>query len=62
MHSKGKGIADSALPFKRTPASWLKLSAAEIEAEGAFCRGARSGVGARLPCAGAPPGPPPPPV
>jgi small subunit ribosomal protein S13e len=35
MHSNGKGIADSALPFKRTPSTWLKTSAAEIEAEGA---------------------------
>ena len=30
MHSNGKGISDSALPFKRTASSWLKTSAEEI--------------------------------
>eukprot|EP00004_Rigifila_ramosa_P018671 TRINITY_DN466_c1_g1_i1.p1 TRINITY_DN466_c1_g1~~TRINITY_DN466_c1_g1_i1.p1 ORF type:complete len:161 (+),score=35.31 TRINITY_DN466_c1_g1_i1:30-485(+) len=30
MHSPGKGISSSALPFKRTPPSWLKTSPAEI--------------------------------
>ncbi|KAJ9147774.1 hypothetical protein P3X46_029896 [Hevea brasiliensis] len=26
MHSRGKGISASALPYKRTPPSWLKTS------------------------------------
>lgn len=30
MHSRGKGIAASALPYKRSPPSWLKVSAAEV--------------------------------
>ena len=30
-YGSGKGIADSALPYKRTPPSWLKTSAAEVE-------------------------------
>jgi len=31
MHAPGKGIAGSSLPFKRTPPSWLKLTAAQVE-------------------------------
>ena len=31
MHSGGKGIAASALPYKRTPPSWLKTTAAQVE-------------------------------
>ena len=27
MHSPGKGMASSALPYKRTPPAWLKISA-----------------------------------
>jgi len=30
MHSNGKGISDSALPYKRTPPAWLKLGTNEI--------------------------------
>jgi len=30
MHSRGKGIADSALPYKRTPPSWLKITPGEV--------------------------------
>ena len=30
MHSKGKGMSSSALPYKRSPPSWLKISAAEV--------------------------------
>ncbi|CAO1613051.1 unnamed protein product [Jaminaea pallidilutea] len=30
MHSKGKGIASSALPYKRTPPSWLKTDPQSI--------------------------------
>ncbi|MQL97507.1 hypothetical protein Taro_030197 [Colocasia esculenta] len=35
MHSRGKGISGSALPYKRTPASWLKISPPDV---GALCR------------------------
>jgi small subunit ribosomal protein S13e len=31
MHSNGKGIARSSLPYKRTPAVWLKASSTEVE-------------------------------
>jgi len=30
MHSKGKGISDSALPYRRTPPSWLKTSTEQV--------------------------------
>eukprot|EP00296_Roombia_truncata_P008906 JP447432.1.p2 GENE.JP447432.1~~JP447432.1.p2 ORF type:complete len:152 (+),score=63.32 JP447432.1:64-519(+) len=30
MHSNGKGISSSALPYRRTPPSWLKTSVAEV--------------------------------
>mmetsp|Transcript_28024 Transcript_28024/g.39512 ORF Transcript_28024/g.39512 Transcript_28024/m.39512 type:complete len:152 (+) Transcript_28024:1847-2302(+) len=30
MHSGGKGISNSALPYRRTPPSWLKISSAEV--------------------------------
>lgn len=30
MHSKGKGKSRSALPYKRTPPSWLKLTSQEV--------------------------------
>merc|ERR1712178_534642 len=30
MHSKGKGISKSALPYRRTPPSWLKTSPSEV--------------------------------
>jgi len=30
MHSGGKGIAGSSLPYKRTPPSWLKAKASEV--------------------------------
>ena len=31
MHSNGKGMSDSALPYKRTPPAWLKTSKADVE-------------------------------
>ena len=31
MHSNGKGISRSALPYKKSPPSWLKVTAAEVE-------------------------------
>lgn len=30
MHSKGKGISSSALPYRRTPPSWLKTSPEDV--------------------------------
>merc|ERR1711974_22008 len=30
MHSKGKGISSSAMPYRRTPPSWLKVQANEV--------------------------------
>jgi small subunit ribosomal protein S13e len=30
MHSNGKGMADSALPYKRTPPSWLKTTSHDV--------------------------------
>jgi hypothetical protein len=30
MHSKGKGMSGSALPYKRTPPSWLKVTSEEV--------------------------------
>jgi len=30
MHSNGKGISRSALPYKRTPPSWLKVTPQEV--------------------------------
>eukprot|EP01038_Epipyxis_sp_PR26KG_P005001 gene5001-6986_t len=31
MHSGGKGIAKSSLPYKRSPPSWLKATATQVE-------------------------------
>ncbi|KAL7563003.1 hypothetical protein ACA910_013528 [Epithemia clementina (nom. ined.)] len=31
MHAPGKGIARRALPYKRTPPSWLKVSPEDVE-------------------------------
>lgn len=44
MYSKGKGIADSALPYKRTQASWVKQTSVEVEADGASGGGGARGV------------------
>ncbi|KAJ3275019.1 ribosomal 40S subunit protein S13 [Terramyces sp. JEL0728] len=30
MHAPGKGISSSALPYRRTPAPWMKTTAAEV--------------------------------
>lgn len=30
MHSKGKGLSRSSLPYKRSPASWVKITDAEV--------------------------------
>jgi small subunit ribosomal protein S13e len=42
MHSPGKGISGSSLPYKRTPPSWLKLSSTEVSE--AICKLARKGL------------------
>ena len=42
MHSPGKGIAKSALPYKRSAPTWLKISAAEIEDH--VCKLAKKGL------------------
>ena len=31
MHSGGKGISKSSVPYKRSPASWLKVTASQVE-------------------------------
>jgi small subunit ribosomal protein S13e len=42
LHSKGKGIASSAVPYKRTPPSWMKTSSDEVEDH--VCRLAKKGL------------------
>ncbi|CAM9791320.1 unnamed protein product [Sphacelaria rigidula] len=42
MHSGGKGIAKSSLPYKRSPPSWLKISAAEVTDH--VCKLAKKGL------------------
>ncbi|KAG4096251.1 40S ribosomal protein S13-like [Mizuhopecten yessoensis] len=41
MHAPGKGIASSALPYKRTPPSWLKTSSEEVVEQ--ICKLAKKG-------------------
>jgi small subunit ribosomal protein S13e len=33
MHSKGKGMSSSALPYRRSAPSWLKTTTAEVNIE-----------------------------
>jgi len=42
MHSRGKGIADSALPYRRTPPSWLKITSQEVADH--VCKLAKKGL------------------
>jgi len=42
MHAPGKGISKSAKPFKRTPPSWCKVSAADVEDQ--VCMYAKKGL------------------
>ncbi|AES87330.2 putative ribosomal protein S15 [Medicago truncatula] len=42
MHSGGKGISSSALPYKRTPASWLKISTQDVDET--ICKFAKKGL------------------
>ena len=42
MHSKGKGIAKSCIPYKRTPPSWLKTTARDVV--DLVCKMAKKGI------------------
>lgn len=42
MHSSGKGMSSSALPYKRSPPSWLKISAQDVEEH--VCKLAKKGL------------------
>ncbi|KAE8022421.1 hypothetical protein FH972_008223 [Carpinus fangiana] len=42
MHSRGKGISASALPYKRTSPSWLKISSQDVEEN--ICKFAKKGL------------------
>jgi small subunit ribosomal protein S13e len=42
MHSKGKGMSSSALPYKRTPPSWCKTTPTEVTDH--ICKLARKGL------------------
>uniref|UniRef100_A0A7S0R2R9 Small ribosomal subunit protein uS15 N-terminal domain-containing protein n=1 Tax=Pyramimonas obovata TaxID=1411642 RepID=A0A7S0R2R9_9CHLO len=42
MHSKGKGMSSSALPYKRSAPSWLKITPTEVEEQ--CCKLAKKGL------------------
>mmetsp|Transcript_25703 Transcript_25703/g.43295 ORF Transcript_25703/g.43295 Transcript_25703/m.43295 type:complete len:152 (+) Transcript_25703:31-486(+) len=42
MHCPGKGISKSALPYKRSPPSWLKITSAQVEDH--VCKLAKKGL------------------
>ncbi|KAF4356718.1 hypothetical protein CsatB_016733 [Cannabis sativa] len=42
MHSRGKGISASALPYKRSSPSWLKISSQDVEDN--ICKFAKKGL------------------
>ncbi|EMR68311.1 ribosomal 40S subunit protein S13 [Eutypa lata] len=42
LHSNGKGISDSALPYSRSVPAWLKTTPAQVEEQ--ICRLARKGT------------------
>jgi small subunit ribosomal protein S13e len=42
MHAPGKGISSSALPYKRTPPSWMKTSPQEVVEQ--ICKLAKKGL------------------
>ena len=42
MHSKGKGMSSSAIPYKRTPPSWCKVTATEVQDQ--ICKLAKKGM------------------
>ena len=42
MHSGGKGISKSALPYKRAPPSWVKITPEQVEEH--VCKLAKRGL------------------
>ncbi|KAI1645611.1 40S ribosomal protein S13 [Daldinia loculata] len=42
LHSRGKGISASAIPYSRNPPAWLKTTPAQVEEQ--ICRLARKGA------------------
>ena len=42
MHSGGKGIAKSSIPYKRTPPSWAKATSSQVEEH--VCKLAKKGL------------------
>lgn len=42
MYTSGKGISGSALPYKRTPPSWLKVTSEQVEEH--VCKLAKKGL------------------
>lgn len=42
LHSKGKGIASSAIPYSRTPPAWLKTTPDQVVDQ--ICKLARKGA------------------
>ncbi|KAF3523836.1 hypothetical protein F2Q69_00049596, partial [Brassica cretica] len=52
LHSKGKGISASALPYKRSPPSWLKTTSQDVsfdrlsalEVDESICKFAKKGL------------------
>ena len=42
MHSGGKGIAKSSIPYKRSAPSWLKVSSSQVEDH--VCKLAKKGL------------------
>ncbi|KAL1550804.1 ribosomal 40S subunit protein S13 [Salvia divinorum] len=42
MHSRGKGISASALPYKRSPPTWLKIASQDVEES--ICKFAKKGL------------------
>ncbi|KAJ3126166.1 ribosomal 40S subunit protein S13 [Nowakowskiella sp. JEL0407] len=46
MHAPGKGIASSALPYRRSPPSWLKTSPEEVVEQ--ICKLAKKGLSPSL--------------
>ena len=42
MHAPGKGMSSSALPYKRTPPSWQKISSSDVEDQ--VCKYAKKGM------------------
>ena len=42
MHSRGKGISSSAIPYSRTPPAWLKTTPEQVVEQ--ICKLARKGA------------------